>query len=453
MATQTRQRSLPALFTAAVFLTTAVLAGACGTLDNDALQNQDCPTPEAAAATTGGNSSDTSSTGASTSESGAGGSTGAGNNPSTSSGNNMPDPDPPSAKEIFARLHGCNKIRYRTLGVMLAERGGDVPVIMARSTGAACQTDNRDCTTNSQCAGTLTCITDNSLGISGKCGMLRAVNGITGMVFFPDPVVNCQKADEACYCPNGTCSGGLTTPTSNGNFYVQNPTGICLKDDNDDGQINAQDAVMAELLSFGGSLDICQKDDIGNVREFGANGCMEDAVGQPGDANYQPAESCYCPESPCFSNPNTSSGNNIGRTGFCVPRIAGSAFLFATARDAFAVDAFDSLQGEADGHTTASAVRLFDIFVMLAPSVISNISDPAKAPACTRNGNNPDMFASDGSCVEDAVSCLLGYPATDDHLLLCNLMVNKADKNDPDDVARKREIAVATLLSAVHSCE
>jgi hypothetical protein len=31
--------------------------------------------------------------------------------------------------------------------------------------------------------------------------------------------------------------------------------------------------------------------------------------------------------------------------------------------------------------------------------------------------------------------------------------VKKADANDPIDVTRKREIAIATVLGAAHSCE
>ena len=59
----------------------------------------------------------------------------------------------------------------------------------------------------------------------------------------------------------------------------------------------------------------------------------------------------------------------------------------------------------------------------------------------------------DGSCVEESVSCLIGYPATQEHLLLCDLVVDKADPTDPEDVQKKQHIAVASLLSAAHSCE
>ncbi len=437
MSMKTRHWALPAFFFA------ALAAAACGTANDTLPSNQDCPTPTGptTTATTGGDTTVTATStgsGETTTTTGTGGSTASG----TGGGTPEPNPEPPSAQEIFARLHGCNKIRYLTLGTMLSARGATIPINIARSSGVPCQTDNRDCTSNSQCASGLSCITNATLGISGKCGKLSNVNGV-GQVFFPDPAHNCQEPNEACYCPNGTCSGGMFGPSSNGNTFLMNPTGICLKDDNNDDQITEMDAVFAELQSFGGSRNVCQNDDNGNVREF-ASGSIQ---------GCNAGERCYCPSGPCVSNVSTSSGNNNGKTGFCVPKVSNGAVLYTSARDALAVPGFDSRKSERDGHTTASALRLFDIFVMSAESIIANISDPAKAPACTRNNNNPDMFAADGSCSEEAVSCLIGYPATDDHMLLCNLIVNKADKNDASDVNRKRHIAIATLLSAAHSCE
>jgi hypothetical protein len=127
--------------------------------------------------------------------------------------------------------------------------------------------------------------------------------------------------------------------------------------------------------------------------------------------------------------------------------------LYSGGQDAFSVPKLDSRRGEKDGHTTASAMKLFDVFVQAAPEIVANISSPQLAPACTINGQNPEMFAADGSCIEEAVSCLIGYPATEDHMLLCNLIVDKADPGDAADVSNKRHIAVATLLSAAHSCE
>lgn len=182
-----------------------------------------------------------------------------------------------------------------------------------------------------------------------------------------------------------------------------------------------------DLTTFGGSSNTCQ-----TVPGFCA-------------AN----EACYCPAPPCVP-----VGNEAANPGTCVAAPGSPGFLFTTAPDAFSVPKADSRRGEKDGHTTASAMKLFDIFIQAAPQIIANMSDAQLAPACAINGVGINMFDPvDGSCVEEAVSCLIGSPATEDHLLLCDLILDKADDSDPVDVAKKQHIAVASLMSAAHSCE
>src|SRR5206468_1242486 len=125
---------------------------------------------------------------------------------------------------------------------------------------------------------------------------------------------------------------------------------------------------------------------------------------------------------------------NGGPSGYCVSKPATPMLLYITGKEALGVPKLDSRIGEKDEHTTASAVRLMDIFVQAAPQIIANIGNPLKAPACTHNGVNKPMFdLSDGSCVAQSLTCLLGEPASDDHLLLCNLIVQKANPADPAD--------------------
>jgi hypothetical protein len=140
--------------------------------------------------------------------------------------------------------------------------------------------------------------------------------------------------------------------------------------------------------------------------------------------------------------------------GMCVATPESPGFLYSTAADAFSVPKMDSRRQEKDGHTTASAMRLFDIFIQAAPQIIANIENPALAPACVLRGETHPMFdPADGSCVAESISCLIGTPATPDHVLLCNLILDKADPLDPADVERKQHIAVASMLAAAHSCE
>lgn len=169
-------------------------------------------------------------------------------------------------------------------------------------------------------------------------------------------------------------------------------------------------------------------------------------------------ETCFCNQDDKTGQVNKSCldvGNNSpdATDGFCVAKPATAGYLYFTGKDALGYPKLDSRLGEKEEHSTASAMKLMDIFIQSAPQIIANISDPVKAPACTLNGKNLPMFASDGSCVEESVSCLIGMPATDDHMLLCNLLVDKANKNDLTDITKKRNMAVALLLSAAHSCQ
>jgi hypothetical protein len=64
------------------------------------------------------------------------------------------------------------------------------------------------------------------------------------------------------------------------------------------------------------------------------------------------------------------------------------------------------------------------------------------------------MFdAATGACVEDSVSCLLGRPAEQDDMILCDEVLANAAPNDAADLAIKQRIAVALILSAGHTCE
>lgn len=170
-------------------------------------------------------------------------------------------------------------------------------------------------------------------------------------------------------------------------------------------------------------------------------------------------EVCFCNQDDKMNQVNRGCldvGNNSpdAADGYCVSKPATAGYLYFTAKDALGYPKLDSRLGEKEEHSTASAMKLMDIFIQSASQIITNIGDPSKAPACTLNGKNRPMFdPTDGSCVEESVSCLIGTPATDDHMLLCNLLVQKAKVGDAMDLSKKRVVAVATLLSAAHSCQ
>jgi hypothetical protein len=262
----------------------------------------------------------------------------------------------------------------------------------------------------------------------------------------------CNNDLSAVECPNGNETVGATTggggdSSSSGNANTSTTTST--------GSGTPMDFTPQEVAA---KLHGCRKlrhETLGNVlRERGVdtetflgsgNNCQTDANGP-----FCPAgERCYCSNPPCLQ-----TGNDPGNQGTCVIAPESPGFLYSTAEDAFSVPKMDSRRGEKDGHTTASAMRLFDIFIQAAPQIIANIDNPTLAPACVLNGMTHPMFDPvDGSCVEESISCLLGTPATEDHVVLCNLILDKADPLDNADIVRKQHIAVASMLAAAHSCE
>jgi hypothetical protein len=95
--------------------------------------------------------------------------------------------------------------------------------------------------------------------------------------------------------------------------------------------------------------------------------------------------------------------------------------------------------------TTAGATKLFDIIVQSAPEIIAGV---AKSTACTTAGAAAALFGTDGSCQKAGLSCIQGYPATQAQLDLCNNILTSASS-----ATIGQTLAVATLMSAAHSCQ
>ncbi|HLU66068.1 MAG TPA: hypothetical protein VKZ63_07320, partial [Kofleriaceae bacterium] len=95
--------------------------------------------------------------------------------------------------------------------------------------------------------------------------------------------------------------------------------------------------------------------------------------------------------------------------------------------------------------TTASASKLFDIFVQAAPEIIAAMPT---LPACSVGGVGATMFNDSNQCTVDGITCLIGAPATAEHVVLCNETVARA--SDPE---KGKRMAVALLAAAAHTCE
>ena len=100
---------------------------------------------------------------------------------------------------------------------------------------------------------------------------------------------------------------------------------------------------------------------------------------------------------------------------------------------------------EATQLTTASAAKLFDIFIQAAPEIIAALPT---LDHCAVGGQFVQMFDAAGNCTPDAISCVIGTEATVGHVDICNFIVQNASS-----VQVGQEIAVAALAAAAHTCE
>jgi hypothetical protein len=119
--------------------------------------------------------------------------------------------------------------------------------------------------------------------------------------------------------------------------------------------------------------------------------------------------------------------------------------LYRTADQALGAPNYGARIPEVTELTVASASKIFDIFVQAAPEIIANM--PTQE-ACMVGGVGAQMFNPDGTCREDGLSCLLGEPASLDHIEFCNYQVTRATTPEAG-----RNIVVAAILSATFTCE
>jgi hypothetical protein len=137
----------------------------------------------------------------------------------------------------------------------------------------------------------------------------------------------------------------------------------------------------------------------------------------------------------------TQLGVNLNAT--ATPPSAGQ--LYKTGAQALGVANYGARVAEAIENTTAGATKLFDIFTRAATEVIAAMPNQA---ACKSAGAATQMFDAQGNCTLDGISCLQGAPASQAQVDLCNQALTQASTADIG-----KTIAVATILSAAHTCE
>jgi hypothetical protein len=93
----------------------------------------------------------------------------------------------------------------------------------------------------------------------------------------------------------------------------------------------------------------------------------------------------------------------------------------------------------------ATASKMMDIYVQAAPEIIANL--PTR-PACMKGTTPAQLFDANNKCVASGFSCLMGIPATPEHLAVCNETIKRAN-----DIESGKRMAVALLAAAAHTCE
>jgi len=151
--------------------------------------------------------------------------------------------------------------------------------------------------------------------------------------------------------------------------------------------------------------------------------------------------SCQKLQNTSLQNTLVSLGVNIDATA----NVPTAGQLIKGGGGALGAASYDARVGEAIVWSAAGAAKLFDIFVQAAPEIIANLPN---VDQCKVDGVGPAMFNDQNQCNADAIACITGRPATASHVAICNKVVASAS-----DVEKGKLIAVATLMSAAHSCE
>jgi len=135
-----------------------------------------------------------------------------------------------------------------------------------------------------------------------------------------------------------------------------------------------------------------------------------------------------------------SRGVNLGSTA-----ALSAGKLFADGDQALGAPNYGARQRETRELGTATASKMFDIFVQAAPEIIANLPNRDE---CKVAGVGARIFNDADQCTADGITCLIGVPATASHIEICNLTVQRASSVD-----KGKRLAVAALLAAANTCE
>jgi hypothetical protein len=141
-----------------------------------------------------------------------------------------------------------------------------------------------------------------------------------------------------------------------------------------------------------------------------------------------------------IGNVLTSIGVNVAN-----PTAGSAGELYRNGGNAMGQANYENRIRENIGITTSGASRLFDIFAAAAPEVIAAVPTLQR---CQVGGVPAVLFNDSNQCEPSGVTCLIGEPASTDHLEFCKNAINGASTIDVG-----KRLAVAALLAAAYTCE
>lgn len=119
--------------------------------------------------------------------------------------------------------------------------------------------------------------------------------------------------------------------------------------------------------------------------------------------------------------------------------------LYTQGSSALGAPNFENRIRENIGVATSGASREFDIFAAAAPEIITAIPTLTR---CQVAGAPAVLFDAANVCQASGITCLIGVPATQAHIDICNASVTGATTVDIG-----KRLAVAVLMAAAHTCE
>lgn len=155
----------------------------------------------------------------------------------------------------------------------------------------------------------------------------------------------------------------------------------------------------------------------------------------------------------CVKIRYSTVGNLLASHGVTFPGGANSAGqLFTSGQNSMGAPSYAVRVRENLVPSTSGMSRLFDIFSSASTEIIANF---ANIQACKVGGVSPPLFDAGGSqCNPEAFKCLMGLPATAQHIDICNKTIAGARNaaGAPDQAIGQR-LAIAVMLAAAHTCE